>query len=117
VLLDYSWPGNIRQLESAIERAVLLCDGESITPRDLPAEVLARKPIGKQGERARPERFEIPPEGINFDNLERDLIMQAMEKADGVIAKAAKMLGMSYRTLQYRLEKFGVKKEGRAIEP
>jgi len=117
VLLDYSWPGNIRQLESAIERAVLLCDGESITPRDLPAEVLARKSIVRPGERARGDRFEIPPEGINFDNLERDLIMQAMEKADGVIAKAAKMLGMSYRTLQYRLEKFGVKKEGRALEP
>src|SRR5579859_7551829 len=117
VLLDYSWPGNIRQLESAIERAVLLCDGESITPRDLPAEVLARKSFVRPGERARGDRFEIPPEGINFDNLERDLIMQAMEKADGVIAKAAKMLGMSYRTLQYRLEKFGVKKEGRALEP
>jgi DNA-binding NtrC family response regulator len=97
--------------------AVLLCDGELITPRDLPADVLARRPIGRPGEPARGDRFEIPPEGINFDNLERDLIMQAMEKADGVIAKAAKMLGMSYRTLQYRLEKFGVKKEGRALEP
>src|SRR5271154_4420953 len=117
VLLDYAWPGNIRQLESAIERAVLLCDGDRITPRDLPAEVLARKAIGRPGERNRADRFEIPPEGINFDNLERDLIMQAMEKAEGVIAKAAKMLGMSYRTLQYRLEKFGVKKEGRALEP
>ncbi len=117
VLLDYAWPGNIRQLESAIERAVLLCDGDRITPRDLPAEVLARKTIGRPGERNRTDRFEIPPEGINFDNLERDLIMQAMDKAEGVIAKAAKMLGMSYRTLQYRLEKFGVKKEGRALEP
>jgi two-component system, NtrC family, response regulator PilR len=117
VLLDYSWPGNIRQLESAIERAVLLCDGDRIMPRDLPAEVLARKSIGRPGERMRADRFEIPAEGINFDTLERDLIMQAMEKADGVIAKAAKMLGMSYRTLQYRLEKFGVKKgEPRALE-
>jgi two-component system, NtrC family, response regulator PilR len=118
VLLDYSWPGNIRQLESAIERAVLLCDADRITPRDLPAEVLAKKALVRPGERTRAERFEIPPEGINFDTLERDLIMQAMEKADGVIAKAAKMLGMSYRTLQYRLEKFGVKKgESRALEP
>jgi DNA-binding NtrC family response regulator len=118
VLLDYSWPGNIRQLESAIERAVLLCDGDRITPRDLPAEVLSKKPVTRPGERGRAERFEIPPEGLNFDNLERDLIMQAMEKADGVIAKAAKMLGMSYRTLQYRLEKFGVKKgDARGLEP
>ncbi len=96
-----------------------MCDGDRITPRDLPAEVLAKKSITRPnlGERGRAERFEIPAEGINFDNLERDLIMQAMEKADGVIAKAAKMLGMSYRTLQYRLEKFGVKKgESRGLE-
>jgi DNA-binding NtrC family response regulator len=119
VLLDYSWPGNIRQLESAIERAVLLCDGDRITPRDLPAEVLARKSIGRAGERAgRADRFEIPTEGINFDQFERELIMQAMERADGVIAKAAKLLGMSYRTLQYRLEKFGMKKgESHLPEP
>ena len=68
-------------------------------------------------ERARGDRFEIPTEGINFENFERDLILQAMEKSDWVIAKAAKMFGMSYRTLQYRLDKFGVKKEGRALEP
>jgi two-component system, NtrC family, response regulator PilR len=108
VLLDYSWPGNVRQLESAIERAILLCETDKITPRDLPQEVLARKPVSR-GERARGgDRFEIPAEGLNFEHFERDLIMQAMERADWVIAKAAKMLGMSYRTLQYRLDKFGI---------
>ena len=112
-LLDYSWPGNIRQLESAIERALLLCEGDRILPRDLPQEVLMRKPVARVGERARSDRFEIPAEGINFEHFERDLIMQAMDKADWVIAKAAKMLGMSYRTLQYRLEKFDIKK----VEP
>jgi DNA-binding NtrC family response regulator len=110
VLLDYSWPGNVRQLESAIERALLLCEGDKIMPRDLPQEVLARKPIGRAGDRSRSERFEIPTEGINFEHFERDLILQAMERTDWVIAKAAKMLGMSYRTLQYRLDKFGLKR-------
>ncbi len=110
VLLDYSWPGNVRQLESAIERAILLCEGDTIMPRDLPQEVLARKPLGKSGERARFDGFDIPSEGINFETFERDLILQAMEKNDWVIAKAAKMLGMSYRTLQYRLDKFGLKR-------
>jgi DNA-binding NtrC family response regulator len=111
VLLDYSWPGNVRQLESAIERAILLCEGDRILPRDLPQEVLQRKTLGRIERGARgSDRFEIPPEGINFEHLERDLIMQAMERADWVIAKAAKMLGMSYRTLQYRLDKFGIKK-------
>ncbi len=110
VLLDYSWPGNIRQLESAIERAILLCEAEKIMPRDLPQEVLSRKTLSRGGDRARTDRFEIPAEGLNFETFERDLIMQAMDRTDWVIAKAAKMLGMSYRTLQYRLEKFGVKK-------
>jgi two-component system response regulator PilR (NtrC family) len=111
VLLDYTWPGNVRQLESAIERAILLCEGETIMPRDLPQEVLSRKTLSKSGERpARGDGFDIPPEGMNFENFERDLILQAMEKSDWVIAKAAKMLGMSYRTLQYRLDKFGLKR-------
>ncbi len=110
VLLDYSWPGNVRQLESAIERAILLCEGDTITPRDLPQEVLSRKTPGKAGERQRTDKFEIPTEGMNFETFERDLILQAMEKSDWVIAKASKMLGMSYRTLQYRLDKFGLKR-------
>ncbi|MGC1675953.1 MAG: sigma-54 dependent transcriptional regulator [Candidatus Binataceae bacterium] len=111
VLLDYSWPGNVRQLESAIERAILLCEGETVMPRDLPQEVLSRKTLSKSGERpARSDGFDIPSEGMNFENFERDLILQAMEKSDWVIAKAAKMLGMSYRTLQYRLDKFGLKR-------
>jgi two-component system response regulator PilR (NtrC family) len=110
ILLDYSWPGNVRQLESAIERASLLCEGDRITPRDLPEEVVARKTRARGAERARGDRFELPAEGINFENFERDLILQSMERSDWVIAKAAKMLGMSYRTLQYRLDKFAIRK-------
>ena len=110
VMLDYAWPGNVRQLESAIERAILLCEGDKIMPRDLPQEVLSRKTTVKPGERQRSDKFEIPADGINFETFERDLILQAMEKSDWVIAKAAKMLGMSYRTLQYRLDKFDLKR-------
>ena len=72
--------------------------------------MLRRRAPGKSGERTRGDKFEIPPEGINFENFERELILQAMEKSDWVIAKAAKMLDMSYRTLQYRLDKFGIKR-------
>jgi two-component system response regulator PilR (NtrC family) len=110
ILLDYSWPGNVRQLESAIERASLLCEGDRIMPRDLPEEVVSRKTHARERGGGRPDRFELPSEGINFENFERDLILQSMERADWVIAKAAKMLGMSYRTLQYRLDKFAIKK-------
>jgi DNA-binding NtrC family response regulator len=112
IFLDYPWPGNVRQLESAIERAILLCDGDKIMPTDLPSEVLSRKVPIRAGDRggSRSDRFEIPAEGINYETFERDLILQAMEKSDWVIAKASKMLGMSYRTLQYRLDKFNLKK-------
>ena len=119
VVLDYSWPGNVRQLESAIERAILLCEGEKVMPRDLPEEVLSRKTPGRSGERQRGDKYEIPSEGFNFETFERDAILQALERNDWVIAKAAKMLAMSYRTLQYRIDKFGLKRgeQPRPIPP
>jgi two-component system response regulator PilR (NtrC family) len=110
VLLDYSWPGNVRQLESAIERAILLCEGDTVTPRDLPEEVLSRKRPVRSGDRQRGDKYEIPSEGLNWETFERDTILQALERSDWVIAKAAKMLTLSYRTLQYRIDKFGLKR-------
>jgi len=99
------WPGNVRQLESVVERAVLLCEGSTIRPDDLPLEIrLQTAPA------ARPYGFDIPAEGIDIEELERQLIVQAMEKSGWVIAKAARLLGLTYRTLQYRLEKFGIRK-------
>ena len=55
--------------------------------------------------------FSLPAEGVNFEEVERSLIMQAMERTDHNITKSAKLLGLTFRTLQYRLEKFGIKKE------
>jgi two-component system, NtrC family, response regulator PilR len=55
-------------------------------------------------------RFELPVEGLSIEELERDLIIKAMDRTGWVIAKAAPLLGMSYKTLQYRLEKFGIEK-------
>ncbi len=107
---DYSWPGNVRQLESAIERAILLSEGDQITIEDLPSEV--RQEVGPAAEGA----FKLPAEGINFEDVERNLITQAMEQTDYNITKAAKLLGLTFRTLQYRLEKFGIKKpDGKEI--
>src|SRR5881394_2133491 len=104
LMLDYSWPGNVRQLESAIERAILLCEGDEITIDDLPLEVRQESRPAAEG------AFKLPPEGISFEDVERDLIMQAMEQTDYNITKSAKLLGLTFRTLQYRLEKFGIKK-------
>jgi DNA-binding NtrC family response regulator len=111
VMYDYNWPGNVRQLESAIERAILLSEGDQITMDDLPSEV--RQDVGPASEGA----FRLPAEGINFEEVERNLITQAMEQTDYNITKAAKLLGLTFRTLQYRLEKFGIKKpDGKDIE-
>jgi DNA-binding NtrC family response regulator len=104
LMIDYSWPGNVRQLESAIERALLLAENDKITLEDLPTEV--RQEVGPAAEGA----FKLPAEGINFEDVERNLITQAMEQTDYNITKAAKLLGLTFRTLQYRLEKFGIKK-------
>src|SRR3989441_6393502 len=110
LMLDYSWPGNVRQLESAIERAILLCEGDEITIDDLPLEVRQESRPVSEG------AFKLPPEGISFEDVERDLIMQAMEQTDYNITKSAKLLGLTFRTLQYRLEKFGIKKPGTTDE-
>jgi DNA-binding NtrC family response regulator len=111
VMIDYSWPGNVRQLESAIERAILLCEGDLITIEDLPLEVRQESRPAAEG------AFKLPPEGISFEDVERDLITQAMEQSDYNITKAAKLLGLTFRTLQYRLEKFGIKRpDGKSKE-
>lgn len=107
LIMNYSWPGNVRQLESAIERAILLCEGNEIGVEDLPVE------IRQEGASASAFNFKLPAEGISFEDVERSLITQAMEQTNWNITRAAKLLGLSFRTLQYRLEKFGIKKAGK----
>jgi DNA-binding NtrC family response regulator len=106
LLEGYSYPGNVRQLESAIERAILLCENDTVTVEDLPPEMTLTTVA------ASADLFKLPPEGVNFEEVERSLIMQAMERTDNNITKSAKLLGLTFRTLQYRLEKFGFKKDG-----
>jgi DNA-binding NtrC family response regulator len=111
ILENYTYPGNVRQLESAIERAILLCENNTITAEDLPPEMShTSKPVSAT------DLFKLPAEGINFEDVERSLIMQAMERTDNNITKSAKLLGLTFRTLQYRLEKFGFKKEADGTE-
>ncbi len=108
LLLDYSWPGNVRQLESAIERALLLAEGDEITIEDLPVEI--RSSVQAEGAGG----FKLPPEGLSFEDLERSLIVQAMEQTSWNITRAAKLLRLSFRTMQYRLDKFGIKRPARS---
>ncbi len=100
LLVAYDWPGNVRQLESVIERALLLSESSEVQPEDLPATV--RAGIGLPGGDV---GIEIPDTGIDLDALEQALIRKAMGKAEGNVSRAARLLGLSRRTLQYRLEK------------
>lgn len=112
LLNDYGYPGNVRQLESAIERAVLLAESDTLELEDLPPEMQSPQTSSAATE----TNFALPPNGINFEDVERSLIMQAMERTDNNITKSAKLLGLTFRTLQYRLEKFGIKRDESATE-
>ncbi len=119
LLLNYHWPGNVRQLDTVLQRAVLLSNGHKIDYTDLPIEVrFSDLPVHEPGKAGSGEgsedmyRYPLPPQGINLEEVEREFILQAMEMSGGVIAKASKLLGLSYRTLQYRLEKFQIRREG-----
>ena len=105
LLINYRWPGNVRQLESVIERSVLMAESNYIEPDDLPSEITASCSLSAGG-----INFDLPLDGIDFEALEKDLIIKAMERAEWVIGKAAPLLGMSYKTLQYRLEKFAIER-------
>ncbi len=109
---NYDYPGNVRQLESAVERAILLCENDLITVDDLPPEMTQGTRMLGSPSGAGSDLFKLPAEGVNFEDVERSLIMQAMERTDNNITKSAKLLGLTFRTLQYRLEKFGFKRDG-----
>ena len=105
-LLAYHWPGNVRQLESAIERAAILAEGEVIEENHLPSEVVdthLRPP-----DRSPSAEIVIPDGGFDLEDVEKRLLIQAMEKSGGIIAKAARLLGLTYRTMQYRLNKHAI---------
>ncbi|WP_297209977.1 MULTISPECIES: sigma-54-dependent transcriptional regulator [Thermodesulfovibrio] len=100
-LIEYNWPGNIRQLETVIERAIIICEGDKITLKDIQDELKLKMPKSVL-------HIDIPDEGINYEEFERELLKKALQKSNYVIAKAARLLGMSYKTFWYRLEKFGL---------
>ncbi len=99
-LMDFHWPGNIRQLQSVVEKAVLLCDSDTISLQDVRSELTTGHPSKDLLD------FELPDEGISLEEFEKAILRQAMEKSEHVAARAAKLLGMTYKTFWYRWEKF-----------
>lgn len=106
-LLRYSWPGNVRELRNVMEQTVLLSQHEIIEPEQLlllPGLTLT--PLVASPE---PNRFLLPSQGICLEELERDLVQQALDRTAGNVTHAAKLLGLSRDTLRYRMEKFHLK--------
>ena len=102
LLESHSWPGNIRELENAIERAIIMAETDAITPRDLHLPV-AQKPGEDTGSVIR-----IPPGGIQWEEVEKDLILQALNMGGWVQKEAARLLGLSSRVLNYKIKQFGI---------
>lgn len=109
-IMEYHWPGNIRQLESVIERAVIMSETRNISLKDIKSELRFIQGTGMLD-------IDLPEEGINFDELEKELLKKAMEKANGVAAKAAKLLGMTYKTFWYRWEKLTTSSSKKEVAP
>jgi transcriptional regulator with PAS, ATPase and Fis domain len=97
-LEQYQWPGNVRELRNAIERAMLLIDRDRLEPDDF--TTLTRS--------VTPSSFRLPPEGLNLEEVERQLLVQALDRAGGNLTQAGQLLGINRDQVRYRIEKFGL---------
>ncbi len=107
ILLNYGYPGNVRELQNIIERAVALESGEDLTAHNL-SSYLSEQPLLKKGAMD----IEIPNEGIDLEkmveDLERTLLLKALDKTKGIKKRAAELLHINFRSMRYRLEKYGL---------
>jgi len=99
LLEQYRWPGNVRELRNAIERAMLLADGEWLGPEDF--ATVSRS--------ATAATFRLPVEGVSLEAVERQLVVQALERAGGNQTQAGHLLGINRDQVRYRIEKFGLR--------
>jgi two-component system, NtrC family, response regulator AtoC len=101
-LKSYGWPGNIRELRNAVERAMLLGEGTELTADDFPMTAAGSARLS--------ERVELPPTGIDLEQLERSLVVQALERSGWNQTRAATWLGLNRDQIRYRIDKFKLEK-------
>ena len=100
LLRRHWWPGNLRELANLCERLVILFPGRQVVPEDLPRELVSGEPPAQAV-----ADFQLPPQGIDLNLLEAELIRQALALASGNKSRAARLLGLTRDTLLYRLQK------------
>jgi len=98
-LQAYGWPGNVRELRNVIERAMLLSDGDRLDVQDFAALTTSSDAGGE---------FELPAAGVELEQLERNLLIQALRRSGGNQTKAGVLLGLNRDQIRYRIEKFGL---------
>ena len=104
-LCKYSWPGNVRELEATIERIAVFSRSPIISLIDLPIEI-SNFPTPSSS-----APWDLPDDGLVFEDVERDILLKALQRANGNMTNAAKLLGMSYRAFRYRANSFGLRGE------
>ncbi len=106
--LEYPWPGNVRELKNVIERAMILENEEYILPEHLPGEFMT---VAVAGKAHAPMQISLPSEGLDIEEVEKDLIRQALEQTKGNQTRAARLLNLTRDALRYRMQKFGYLQE------
>jgi DNA-binding NtrC family response regulator len=110
-LRRYQWPGNIRQLENYLRRIFVLSENEVIDKDELPPEILDTSLPTTDVE------FDIPEEGVSLDEIIKEYVCSALTKSNGNQIQAAKLLGISRRKLQHRMQKYGLQSQDFKTEP
>ena len=104
LLLNYPWYGNARELRNVDERICILEETDIVYPEHLPSEIIEYIDTKSEGSAS----IDLPSEGLSLKNVEKDLISQALKKADSNQTKAAKLLGISRDALRYKMQKFNL---------
>ena len=106
-LMDYDWPGNVREMENALARAVILSKGKKIDLENLP-EKIQKAADQPQSPSKKALINELPPQGISLQEMELELILRTLEKCEGNKSLAAKHLGISRKALYQKMERYGI---------
>lgn len=101
-MVKYPWPGNIRELKNMLERAMIFAREKRLGKSDFPMELF----LGPDG--SQHHMFVLPPEGLDFEALERSLVLQALERANGNQAKAGRLLQFTRDQMRYRVKQYGL---------